>query len=812
MKKRILAGIFSVMLTIQTGAVALAAGQEGLTNLPEIMVETEIFSASGEEYIFQQGAMGTAYYPAEEEAVLSGAYPWEATFREKLAKAMEACETVVYLDDLKINSDTYGRDVFLEVYWDEINRNPQCFYISGYVSWSYDMMGNYAYVTLGYTDKYIQGDDSLDKVTLAADKQAYEKRVEEALAAVDENMTDVEKLLVVHDFLVRECDYDYGNYLAGTIPKESYSAFGAFVNNTAVCNGYTLALIDCMNRLEIPNYYVSSDAINHAWNMVYLDGNWYHVDATWDDPITSSNSDYVVEGRVHHSNFVLSDKEITATGHKGWSEDLPDASNDNSYEGYIFRDAVGAINYYDGVWYYQPSYYEVVASDIMGIETTTLSDDTYYRYMHGTGDAMYLADNSGIYKLSAPKFDVKEVRIFTEEADYANSELTEFTIKNRQFVAVLQDDNTGEDTRLVFDIEDLETIPDTYTVFFDSNGGSEVTEITDLEAGATIAQPKDPVWEGYKFLGWYKDVALTMPWNFTTDTVTENIVLHAKWEIIPVEVTGVELSDAELTLEIGDTYYLWTTITPENATDKNVTWSSSNSAVATVEEGVVTALAAGSTTITATTANGKTASCTVTVIKADNGENTNFEIGDVATDSWMWSFVKYAYDNDIMSGVGFDANGKVIFAPDGTLTREQFAQVIFNKEGALAGSLNNPFSDVKQDWYTDAVLWANEKGIASGYDDGRFGISDKITREQLAMMLYNYADYKGYDLSGMVALEEFADVENVSEWAETALQWAVANEIMAGMPTEEGTMLKPKGEATRAQCATMIYNFIEAFE
>ena len=96
-----------------------------------------------------------------------------------------------------------------------------------------------------------------------------------------------------------------------------YTSYGAFVNHNAVCQGYALAFKVLMDRAGIPCCYVSSDAINHAWNMVRLDGNWYHVDVTWDDPIYTSTKDWA--GSVKRENLLCSDTEIANTGHREWT-------------------------------------------------------------------------------------------------------------------------------------------------------------------------------------------------------------------------------------------------------------------------------------------------------------------------------------------------------------------------------------------------------------------------------------------------------------------------------------------------------------
>ena len=176
---------------------------------------------------------------------------------------------------------------------------------------------------------------------------------------------------------------------------------------------------------------------------------------------------------------------------------------------------------------------------------------------------------------------------------------------------------------------------------------------------------------------------------------------------------------------------------------------------------------------------------------------------DVKESDWFYDAVSYAVENGLMSGMSED-----IFAPNTPLTREMLAVVLYNVEGQPESAGVNPFTDVKMDmWYTDAIHWANENGIVAGYDNGAYGVGDLITREQFATILYRYAQFKGYDTTqGGMAVREFSDYENISDYARPAMAWAVNAGIMGGM--DDGTLM-PQGKATRAEAATMLMNFCE---
>ena len=361
------------------------------------------------------------------------------------------------------------------------------------------------------------------------------------------------------------------------------------------------------------------------------------------------------------------------------------------------------------------------------------------------------------------------------------------------------------------------------------------------------------------------------------------------------KVTEVKLDKDSLSLEVGESDTLTATITPSNATDQNVTWSSDNQNIATVENGKVTATGEGTATITVTTEDGdKTATCTVTVkappepepepeptpppyipptyavttpetpggtvtvspTRASRGRTVTItaapDLGfalesltvldsrgneialtdkgggkytftmpasrvtveasfapaplpfeDVAPGAWYESAVRYAYFHNIMEGMR-----ETEFAPATALTRAMAVQILYNLEGQpdlSSENLGYPYEDVNaQAWYGNAVYWARITGVATGYGDGTFQPGDSITRQEFAQMLYNYAKYKGYDLTAAGDLSQFPDSESVADWAEAAMRWANGNELINGH--DDGT-IDAAGIGTRAQAASILMQF-----
>ncbi len=182
---------------------------------------------------------------------------------------------------------------------------------------------------------------------------------------------------------------------------------------------------------------------------------------------------------------------------------------------------------------------------------------------------------------------------------------------------------------------------------------------------------------------------------------------------------------------------------------------------------------------------------------------------DVEKTDWFYPYVKYAYQHNFISGKGVSEDGKIIIDPENPLKRSEFAQILYSREGKPSVAYNISFKDVFGDeWYTDAVQWVAANGIAVGYDNENFGVEDSITREQLALMLYKYAKFKGYDIQARADITQFNDYKDVHDWSLEMVQWANAKGIMNG----KGDILDPLGGATRAEAVTMLKGFIEAYE
>ena len=173
---------------------------------------------------------------------------------------------------------------------------------------------------------------------------------------------------------------------------------------------------------------------------------------------------------------------------------------------------------------------------------------------------------------------------------------------------------------------------------------------------------------------------------------------------------------------------------------------------------------------------------------------------DVKASDWFFKSVKYSYNQGTMTGLS-----NILFGPGQDIGRGQFATILYRLEGEPETEYTTQFPDVPDGpFYTKPCLWAYGAGIVSGYANGYMGPADSITREQMAAMMYRYANYKGYVTSGAGDLSSFPDHDSVSPFAKDAMEWAVS----IGLITGDQGRLNPHGTANRAQCAAIIMRFM----
>lgn len=183
----------------------------------------------------------------------------------------------------------------------------------------------------------------------------------------------------------------------------------------------------------------------------------------------------------------------------------------------------------------------------------------------------------------------------------------------------------------------------------------------------------------------------------------------------------------------------------------------------------------------------------------------SFPFADVPAGAWYYGAAAYAYNNGLFAG-----ETATTFAPNQTMNRAMLVTVLWSLAGKPAPKGVNTFSDVPNGaWYTNAVTWAAENSVVTGVGSGRFDPNGAVTREQAAVILYKYAQSKGYDVSARADLTAFPDAGSVSDWAQDALAWANATGLIQGTVYGSKTILDPQGSASRAQVAAILRSYVE---
>lgn len=360
-----------------------------------------------------------------------------------------------------------------------------------------------------------------------------------------------------------------------------------------------------------------------------------------------------------------------------------------------------------------------------------------------------------------------------------------------------------------------------YAITLKYNDGTTPDSVYTVSENTAITLPT-PSRSHYSFEGWYNGNNLVE----SPYTVTENVELTAKWHRTSSGGGSSHRYDGYITVidskngdvSVSDTWAdeddkITLTITPDKGYEVDkieiVDDEGDKIDAKKVEDKdnkYTFRMANCDVTVTVTLKEeGKTTEDTDKEEDKDDEttENTDLNFTDVSSSDWFFKGVEYVVDKGIMSGVSENQ-----FDPSGKLTRAMLVQMLYNMESRPACDAENAFIDVPVgQWYTDAVIWANDAKIVSGMGEGLFAPNMEITREQMVAMLYNYAKYKGYDVTASADLSTFADNASVSAWAQPAMQWAVAEGYISGMGDNQ---LAPQGTATRAEIASVIMRFMEA--
>ena len=371
------------------------------------------------------------------------------------------------------------------------------------------------------------------------------------------------------------------------------------------------------------------------------------------------------------------------------------------------------------------------------------------------------------------------------------------TIKDDKFL--MPNDNV--EIKAIFE-EDAPPAPTEFIVTFDGNGGTpSVGSMTTTDRKLT-SLPSASRSGSYSFYGWYTEKSGGT--KITTDTVFHaNATVYAHWTYTggggggynpPVTYYTLRFetgggSDIPSVQGTYNTYIDLTKYVPTWRGHAFIGWYSERSLTNKVSGVYLTK--------------------DMTVYagwRVDENPGTDVNpFTDISEKDWFYGDVMFVYENGLMLGTS-----KTLFSPHGTVMRGMMATILWRMEGSPVPKGKNSFTDVEAGkWYADAITWTAENGIFAGYGKDKFGPDDPITREQLAAIFYRYADYKGYDLTVKGDLDKFKDADKITDYAKTAMQWAVGSGLVKG---KSGNLLDPQGTATRAEIAAMLHRFIEKYK
>ncbi|HAE17370.1 MAG TPA: hypothetical protein DCG51_12610, partial [Erysipelotrichaceae bacterium] len=570
------------------------------------------------EYMLQAGAI------LKEEEEYSEAYATTASFdlRTDFAALNAVFQRGVSQWETSVNVASFNipTSEASKVYGYLTNANPQFFYLSNRFRYSYNSSNCIVSLNLEYDTAYTR-----------TDSETFENRVNEITAGVDASWSDTQKALYLHDVLVIDNTYD--------LTYSNYNAYNALIDRTSVCQGYSLAYKYLLNKVGIESDIISCESFNHAWNTVVVDGTTYFVDSTWDDPIKTYRM------RCKHTNFLRDRDGLLDTGHiKDDGTDAKDWVNsfgENIYNSYLtdypnayWANCITQIPHIGNSWFYPDSSGNIFRFNGNTGSTsvlTTLSDYWYTidqsgywgRYIHlDVFEDKLVASQEGSVYLIDMSGNLTTVGVLTD-AEYNSGRIYGIqTQGNKVRYDLYESPNASQLYNFgYFVLKEFNPVTgislNNPTLSFSSIGSTATLTATVMPSNAT---DKSVTWRSSN-----TNVATVNSSGVVTavgsgtaviTAVSSDPSITAQCSVtVTIAVQSVSVSPETAQMFTGEKLQLQAAVLPSAASDKTVTWKSSNTAVATVDStGKVTAVSNGTATITATTRDGGyTDTCTVSV-------------------------------------------------------------------------------------------------------------------------------------------------------------------------------------------------------
>ena len=333
------------------------------------------------------------------------------------------------------------------------------------------------------------------------------------------------------------------------------------------------------------------------------------------------------------------------------------------------------------------------------------------------------------------------------------------------------------------------------TISFDPNGGTGTMQPMKVKAGVGYTLPECTFTppEGKEFAGWLAANGTVYPAGDIAFSTTDS-VLKATWKdkeaaeiTITFDPNGGTGTMQPMKVKSGENFTLpECTFTPPEGKEF-AGWLAANGEVYPAGNVVTSSIGQS--------------------FKATWKDTAEVDVTQMFTDvtkNWAYPGIQYCVTHQLMSGIGNN-----LFGPKLTTTRAQIVQILYNLEGEPKVSGKTPFTDLTQDWYQDAVLWAYQTGVVAGTSSTTFEPDRPVTREQIAVILMEYVTrvLKLERTWTPADLSTFPDAGSVSDWAKDAMADAVALGLISGASNGGQTLLEPQGSATREQVATILMEF-----
>lgn len=716
----------------------------------------------------------------------------------------------------------------------------------------FNSQGKYAFISI---------ENKKSAAATASWIQTVDAKLEHLMSLIaDPALTAEDQMLILHDYMVSHYHYDT-QYLG-----DSYNSGVMLTEWRGVCQAYATLFQYVMHRKGVECYITSNDG--HAWNIVKIGNAYYHVDVTWDDPTEDEF------GQVYHTFFLVNEEGIQVGGHE--NRDLTNlVCNSNTFATRYYKNAFSPVCINGNNRYYMSSggllcynvannvetvidrlpywyiwdtnvYYQVPFSGLFlydgalyynapnsiraynlatGAVSTFATVDTTNGYIYGIFDADGL-----LYYTVGTEYDIpyyeKDIRTMALPTGHVHS----FRQVSYEAPSCLAPGKIVSVCSICGEYREglVPTVDHTFGPFevvYDAMcyfPGEKKQTCTVCGTSRTEEIPAGHLFGSFvvtKAATCTEDGVRTSTCSRCGDKQTETIAKlshdYATGYTVDVAATcttaGSEsrhckncsaTTGTRSIAALGHSYGSYQTDTTNH-------WKVCSVCKEIAEKAPH---AGGEAT---TTSKAKCATCgreygsKLPSVDPIETPDVSDIFTDVPKNAWYHDSVQYVYDNGIMTGMK-----DTIFAPANNLSRSQFAMILYRLAGSPTASFSPRFKDVKAgQWYTDAVMWASEVGVITGYNDGTFGPAKNITREQIAIMLYRF-DQKVNGNNSQIEdpseiLNSFSDGKKVSSFAREGFAWAVQNGIITGREKDGIKTLMPQNNASRAEAATMIMRYLQ---